>query len=56
MRAMIRQFPWLEIALIAGLAIALIVRPQNQAVSSPTDGPGSVLLPLKASTQPRTSL
>ena len=56
MRAWIRQFPWFEVALIVGLAVALIVRPQSQAVSSPNDGPGSVLLPLKASTQPRTSL
>jgi hypothetical protein len=56
MLAKIKKFPWFEVALIVGLAIALIVRPQNQAVSSPVDEQGSLLLPLKASTQPRASL
>ena len=56
MIARIRDFPWFEVALIVGLAVALIIRPQTEAVSSPPDETGLMVLPLKASTQPRTSM
>ena len=52
MRAMLRQFPWLEAALIVGLALALIMRPKTQVVPSDSKS-NSALLQLKASIHPR---
>jgi hypothetical protein len=56
----IKKFPWFEVALIIGLAIALIVRPGNGDVpkGAPNNESGvtSFLPSLNASTQPRASL
>lgn len=52
MRAMLRQFPWLEAALIIGLAVALIMRPKSPPTSSPVES-RSALLQLKASIGPK---
>ena len=34
MRTMIRKFPWLEVTLIVGLAVALIVKPRTTVLSA----------------------
>jgi len=55
----IKKFPWFEVALIIGLAIALIVRPGNDQARSATPDPNgatSFLPSFSASTQPRASL
>ena len=56
----IKKFPWFEVALIIGLAIALIVRPGNGDLPAGTpanaSGAASFLPSLSASTQPRASL
>jgi hypothetical protein len=58
MWAQIKQFPWLEVALIVGLALALIVRPGHETVVPPDQNAAtaSFLPSLGASTQPRASL
>jgi hypothetical protein len=65
MKNAVRQFPWFEVALIVGLAVALIVKPQNRTLSATPAGSESVrldksavsdLIPLSAATQPRAGL
>jgi hypothetical protein len=56
MIAVIRKFPWFEVALIVGLAAALIVRPGSATQTGTPAQQGSSLLPLTSSTQPRASL
>ncbi|MEO6434393.1 MAG: hypothetical protein ABIP55_01355 [Tepidisphaeraceae bacterium] len=56
MFVLMKKFPWFEVALIVGLAIALIVRPESKTHAETPDRQGSTLLPVTASTQPRAGL
>jgi hypothetical protein len=38
MKNAIKKFPWFEVILIVGLAVALIAKPQNSALSAPPEG------------------
>ena len=37
MKKAIRAIPWFEVILVIGLAVALIVKPQNQVLSASPD-------------------
>jgi len=37
MKNAIKKFPWFEVILIVGLAVALIVKPQNKVLSASQD-------------------
>ena len=56
MKMALKRFPWFEVMLIVGLAVALIVKPQTTSQAGPatpvqnfSSGVGSVL-PLSAAT------
>lgn len=62
MKNALKAFPWFEVILIVGLAIALIVKPQGRVLSATpqadrigTSG-GSSVLPVSTSTQPQGGL
>ena len=58
----LKKFPWFEVILIVGLAVALIVKPQARVLSATPeaarpDGSGGSVLPMPmASTQPQAAL
>ena len=61
MRNALKKFPWFEVILIVGMAVALIVKPQSRVLSATPDahrtGTSAGVIPLPtASTQPQAGL
>ena len=42
---MIQKFPWFEVALIGGLTLALLLKPQTEALSATADS-GNPFMPI----------
>ena len=53
LRKALRKFPWFEVILIVGLAIALINKPQSSVLSATSDSAPSAVTVTVTTTQPR---
>jgi hypothetical protein len=49
----LRKFPWLEVILIVGLAVALINKPQSSVLSATSDSVPTAVSTTVTTTQPR---
>ena len=53
LKSALKKFPWFEVILIVGLAVALINKPQSSVMSATSDSASTAVSTTVTTTQPR---